>query len=93
MKNRKDVYQRIDVMPWVAALGGKTAIDTPAGKLNINIPANSRSGQNLRLKGKGIPAKEAGDLYLIINITLPETMSEADRAAWQQLAEHYGVKG
>jgi len=43
--------------------------------------------------GKGIPAKEAGDLYLIINITLPETMSEADRAAWQQLAEHYGVKG
>jgi len=93
VKNRKDVYQRIDVMPWVAALGGKTAIDTPAGKLNINIPANSRSGQNLRLKGKGIPAKEAGDLYLIINITLPETMSEADRAAWQQLAEHYGVKG
>ena len=93
VKNRKDVYQRIDVMPWIAALGGKTAIDTPAGKLNINIPANSRSGQNLRLKGKGIPAKEAGDLYLIINITLPETMSEADRAAWQQLAEHYGVKG
>ena len=93
VKNRKDVYQRIDVMPWIAALGGKTAIDTPAGKLNINIPANSRSGQNLRLKGKGIPAKEAGDLYLIINITLPETMSEADRAAWQQLAEHYGMKG
>ena len=93
VKNRKDVYQRVDVMPWIAALGGKTAIDTPAGKLNINIPANSRSGQNLRLKGKGIPAKEAGDLYLIINITLPETMSEADRAAWQQLAEHYGVKG
>ena len=93
VKTRKDVYQRIDVMPWVAALGGKTAIDTPAGKLNINIPANSRSGQNLRLKGKGIPAKEAGDLYLIINITLPETMSEADRAAWRQLAEHYGVKG
>ena len=93
VKNRKDVYQRIDVMPWIAVLGGKTAIDTPAGKLNINIPANSRSGQNLRLKGKGIPAKEAGDLYLIINITLPETMSEADRAAWQQLAEHYGMKG
>ena len=93
MKNRKDVYQHIDVMPWIAAFGGKTTIDTPAGKLNINISANSRSGQNLRLKGKGIPAKEAGDLYLIINITLPETMSEADRAAWQQLAEHYGVKG
>lgn len=93
VKNRKDVYQRIDVMPWTAAIGGKAAVDTPAGKLNISIPANSRNGQNLRLKGKGIPAKEAGDLYLTINIVLPEANSEADRAAWQQLAEHYGVKG
>ena len=93
VKDRKDVYQRLDIAPWTAVLGGTVEVATPAGKLGVNIPAGSRGGQNLRLKGKGIPAKEAGDLYLIINIPLPETMSEADRAAWQQLAEHYGVKG
>ncbi len=93
VKNGKDVYQRIDVMPWTAAAGGKMEAATPAGRLNINIPANSRTGQNLRLKGKGIPAKEAGDLYLTVNIVLPRADSEADRAAWQKLAEHYGVKG
>ncbi|WP_107928355.1 DnaJ C-terminal domain-containing protein [Neisseria animaloris] len=93
VKNCKDVYRRIDVMPWTAAVGGKIEADTPAGRLNVNIPANSRTGQNLRLKGKGIPAKEAGDLYLTINIVLPRADNEADKAAWQQLAEHYGAKG
>ncbi|WP_228068104.1 MULTISPECIES: DnaJ C-terminal domain-containing protein [unclassified Neisseria] len=93
VKSGKDIYQRIDVMPWTAAVGGKIEADTPAGRLNVNIPANSRSGQNLRLKGKGIPAKEAGDLYLTVNIVLPRADSGADRAAWQKLAEHYGVKG
>lgn len=93
VKDRKNVYQHIDVMPWTAAVGGKIEVTTPAGRLNINIPANSRTGQNLRLKGKGIPAKEAGDLYLTINVVLPRADSEADRAAWQNLAQHYGAKG
>ena len=90
--NAKDVHLRVDVMAWTAAVGGKMEIDTPAGRLDITIPANSRSGQKLRLKGKGIPAKEAGDLYLHLNIVLPRIDSEADKAAWQQLAEHYGQR-
>lgn len=90
--NAKDVHQVINVMAWTAALGGKMEINTPAGKLNINIPANSSNGQKLRLKGKGIPAKEAGDLYVHINIVLPQVESESDKAIWQQLAEHYGQR-
>ncbi|MGV6989462.1 DnaJ C-terminal domain-containing protein [Testudinibacter sp. P80/BLE/0925] len=89
VENRKDVYQRIDIMPWTAALGGKLDVETIAGKFSVNIPANSRNGQSLRLKGKGIPAKEAGDLYLLLNIALPHSDSDADKAAWQQLADHY----
>jgi curved DNA-binding protein len=91
VQNRKDVYQRINVAPWTAALGGKTDITTPAGLLSVNIPANSHNGQKMRLKGKGIPAKEAGDLYLLINIVLPQTNTETDRAAWQALASHYAA--
>ncbi|WP_239349947.1 DnaJ C-terminal domain-containing protein [Snodgrassella communis] len=91
VQNRKDVYQRINVAPWTAALGGKTDITTPAGALSVNIPANSHNGQKMRLKGKGIPAKDAGDLYLLINIVLPQASTEADRAAWQTLASHYAA--
>ena len=93
IKDRKDVYQHIRVMPWTAALGGSLEVMTPAGKLHVTIPANSKSGQNLRLKGKGIPAKEPGDLYLTIQIDLPQANSDADRAAWEQLAAHYGARG
>ncbi len=89
VKDRKDVYQRLNIPPWTAVLGGQIEVATPAGKLGVNIPAGSRNGQNLRLKGKGIPAKEAGDLYLTLNIELPRADDDRARALWQQLADHY----
>ena len=89
VQNRKDVYQRVNVAPWTAALGSKIAVDTPAGRLSVNIPANSRNNQKMRLKGKGIPAKQAGDLYLLINIVLPESSSSEDKTAWQNLEKHF----
>ena len=89
VKDRKDVYQRLDIAPWTAVLGGTVEVATPAGKLGVNIPAGSRGGQNLRLKGKGIPAKEPGDLYLVLNIELPRAADDSARALWQQLADHY----
>ncbi len=89
VQNRKDVYQRVNVAPWTAALGSKIAVNTPAGRLSVNIPANSRNNQKMRLKGKGIPAKQAGDLYLLINIVLPESSSSEDKTAWQNLEKHY----
>ncbi len=89
VKNRKDVYQTISVMPWQAVLGGKITVATASGRLQVTLPANSHNGKTIRLKGQGIPAKEAGDLYLVIHIAVPEANSEADRALWQQLADHY----
>ncbi|EHK90280.1 DnaJ C-terminal domain-containing protein [Aggregatibacter actinomycetemcomitans] len=92
VKNKKDVCQTIDIFPWQAALGGKTVVSTIGGKLQINLPANSQSGKSIRLKGKGIPAKDAGDLYLNIRIVVPSVENEADRAAWEQLSAHFTAK-
>lgn len=92
VKDKKDVYQTIDVKPWEAALGGKIIINTTAGRLQINLPANSQSGKSIRLKGKGIPAKEAGDLYLNLRIVVPTVENDEDRAAWEQLAAHFATK-
>ncbi|MDF7675710.1 DnaJ C-terminal domain-containing protein [Neisseriaceae bacterium ESL0693] len=90
VQDRKDVFQQVNVAPWTAALGGKIDVTIPSGStLSVTLPANSRNGQKIRLKGRGIPAKEAGDLYLMINIVLPQSQNESDRAAWQALAEHY----
>lgn len=92
VKNKKDVYQTIDVKPWEAVLGGKIIVPTASGRLQVSLPAGSQNGKSIRLKGKGIPAKEAGDLYLNIRISVPPAESEADRAAWSRLAEHFAAK-
>lgn len=84
-----DVYQTVNVAPWEAALGEKITINTPAGTLGVNIPKGSKSGSNLRLKGKGIPALQTGDLYLTINITNPEISSDAQRQAYQALKQAF----
>ncbi|MGF6147044.1 Curved DNA-binding protein [Kingella potus] len=89
VKNKKDVYQTIDVQPWDAVLGGKITVATASGRLHVSLPANSQNGKSIRLKGKGIPAKEAGDLYLNIRISVPSAQNEADRAAWAALAAHF----
>ncbi|UJF24331.1 DnaJ domain-containing protein [Suttonella sp. R2A3] len=89
--NAKDVHMRFDARPWQAALGEKVTIDTPAGKLAVTLPNASQQGQKIRLKGKGIPAKIPGDLYIHIHITMPPVQNDADKAAWQRLAEHYGA--
>lgn len=92
VKNKKDVCQTIDVFPWLAALGGKIQIVTLVGRLQLNLPANSQNGKSIRLKGKGIPAKEPGDLYLNIRILVPPVEDDADRAAWEQIATHFASK-
>lgn len=92
VKNKKDVCQTIDVFPWLAALGGKIQVVTLGGRLQLNLPANSQNGKSIRLKGKGIPAKEPGDLYLNIRILVPPVEDDADRTAWEQIATHFASK-
>ncbi|WP_201558719.1 DnaJ C-terminal domain-containing protein [Psychrobacter sp. 72-O-c] len=84
-----NVYQTVNITPWEAALGEKINVSTPAGTLGVTIPKNSKSGSNLRLKGKGIPAKQASDLYLTLNIVNPEVNTEAATQAYEQLKQAF----
>ncbi len=84
-----NVYQTVNIAPWEAALGEKINIETPAGTLGVTIPSNSKSGSNLRLKGKGIPAKQAGDLYLTLNIVNPDVTTDATKQAYEQLKQAF----
>jgi len=83
----KDVYLDLPVAPWEAALGAKISIPTPETRLDLKIPANSGSGKKLRLKGKGIPSKDPGDLYAVLRITLPPADSEAAQKAYRDFEQ------
>jgi curved DNA-binding protein len=80
----RDVYLDLPVAPWEAALGAKIAVPTPSGKVDLKIPPNSSSGRKMRLKGRGLPSKQAGDFYVVLQIALPDADTEAAKAAYRE---------
>ena len=84
-----DVNVTVDVPVTMAAVGGETRVPTLEGAVTMNIPAGSSGGRQLRLKGQGWPKKAggAGDLYARLNLTLPASLSDQEKALYQQLAE------
>ena len=88
----KDVYQQVHVTPWQAALGGPVEFHTLAGTFQISVPPGSQSGRKLRIRGKGLPAKEPGDLYLVLEITVPVPTTDAQREAYAALARHSATR-
>lgn len=85
----KDVYQPVSLAPWEAALGGPVRVATIAGEFEVSVPAGSRAGRKLRIKGKGLPAATPGDLYLVLGIALPEPKTDAQRQAYAALAQAF----
>lgn len=82
----RDLYLDLPLAPWEAALGATVKVPTPGGIVELKIPAGSRPGGKLRLKGRGIPAAPPGDFYVVLEIALPPASDDKARAAYQALA-------
>jgi len=82
-----DVYLDVPLAPWEAALGASVKVPTPSGAIDLKIPANSQAGKKLRLKGRGIPAKTPGDLYVVLQIVLPSADDDKARDIYQRMSE------
>ena len=82
-----DVFLDLPVAPWEAALGASIKVPTPAGNVDLKIPPNSASGRKLRLKGRGIPSKQPGDLYVVLKVVLPQADTADARAAYDRLRQ------
>ncbi len=83
----KDIHVNVPVTPWEAALGDKVTVKTPGGNVRLTVPAGSQSGHKLKLKGRGMPGKPAGDLYAVLQVIVPEPRNEADRELYRKMAE------
>ncbi|MGV3741751.1 MAG: DnaJ C-terminal domain-containing protein [Burkholderiaceae bacterium] len=83
----RDVYATLPLAPWEAALGGTVPAPVPDGVLEVRIPAGSQSGRKLRLKGRGIPGAHPGDLYLVLEVMLPEADTPKARELYQKMAQ------
>lgn len=87
----RDLTLAVPITPWEAVLGAQVAVPTLGGTVTATIPAGARSGQKLRLKGRGLPSDTAGavpgDQYLELQLVLPPTASEPAKELYRALAK------
>jgi len=78
----------VPVAPWEAALGARVTVPTLDGKISLTVAPGSQSGQRLRVRGKGLKGKlGTGDLYAVLKVVMPPTVSREAQALWRQLAD------
>ncbi|RMG09985.1 MAG: J domain-containing protein [Planctomycetota bacterium] len=75
-----------------ALCGGRVEVPTLEGIVDLKIPPRSNSGRKLRLRGKGLPARQGprGDLYAVLQVRVPDTDDPAAREAAEALEAFYG---
>jgi DnaJ-class molecular chaperone len=75
-----------------AMKGSSISIPTLSGPVQLTIPAGTKSGQVLRLKGKGVPnlkTKVPGDLLVTVRVQVPSTKDEKALEAAETLEKFY----
>lgn len=83
-----DVFHDLDIAPWEAVLGADIPVPTLDGMVKLRIQPGSENGQQLRVRGRGLPkAKtgERGDFYAVLTLHLPETLNDEERGLWEKL--------
>jgi len=83
----RDLYLDLPVAPWEAALGATVKTPTPGGLIDLKIPAGMSGGKKMRLKGRGIPGKPAGDIYVTPQITVPKATTDKARELYQKMEQ------
>ena len=84
-----DLYHELELAPWEAVLGRQVAVPTLSGTIKMRIPPGTVNGRQFRVRGHGLPKSpdgERGDIYVVVRIQVPVTITEEERALWEKLA-------
>lgn len=74
----------VPIAPDEAVLGATIEVPTPDGLVSVQVPPGVRSGQSLRLRGKGWPKKVGrGDQMVKVIIASPKSLTDAERKAYE----------
>ncbi|HET6757480.1 MAG TPA: DnaJ C-terminal domain-containing protein, partial [Burkholderiales bacterium] len=84
-----DLYLTVPVAPWEAALGASVAVPTLDGKVRMKIAPGAKAGQRLRLANRGLPKPGggSGDLFAIVQIVTPPSLSTRERELFEELSK------
>jgi molecular chaperone DnaJ len=85
-----ELYHVLPITFPQAALGATLSVPTVEGDEELEIPAGAQSGQEIRLRGKGVPRLRGtgrGDLHVIVNVVVPTRLSKRERELLRELGE------
>jgi curved DNA-binding protein len=82
-----DLVVEVPVTPWEAALGAKIDVPTLNGAVRMTIPPGTQGGTRFRLRGKGLPVPggSRGDLYAMLRLSIPKTLTPKERELFEEL--------
>ena len=85
-----DIMMDVPLTIAEAALGTVVRVPLLNGSVQLKVPAGVKSGQRLRVKGKGIhpPKGVEGDFYAVVQVEAPKELSAEDREALERMASN-----
>lgn len=81
-----DLVNVLKVSVFEAVIGGTFEVKTFWGKVDLDVPENTRDGQVLRIKGKGVKSSgRVGDHLVKIEYVMPKKITDKMRKALEDL--------
>ncbi len=90
-----DLYTDKEISLPLAALGGKAAIKTLDGEVNLKIPAGTQSGTVFKVAGRGVPhlrMTKRGDVFVTIKVKIPAKLSRKEKELLKEIGGEEGEK-
>ena len=84
-----DIHYELPVNFSQAALGAEIDVPVLGGTARVRVPANTQTGEVVRLKGKGIQSqggRKQGDQLLHVKVTTPKKLTREQRRLFEELA-------
>ena len=89
-RKENDIYIDIPLTVTEAVLGCKKEVPTFTGSVVLDIDAGSQSGEQLRMRGKGVKNPSTGrkgDLYVVLDVIIPNKLDKKQKELFKELSE------
>lgn len=90
LRHGTELYYELPITFSQAALGATVSVPTVEGQTDLEIPAGTQSGTEIKLRGQGVPKLRGsgrGDLHVIATVVVPSKLSKKERELLTQLGE------
>jgi molecular chaperone DnaJ len=93
LRRGTELFYELPITFAQAALGATVSVPTVDGSEELEVPAGTQSGTEIKLRGQGVPRLRGsgrGDLHVIATVVVPPKLSKKERDLLKQLDEVSG---